>query len=81
MSGGGGNIGPHLSAYLERIERVAEERDARTADINAIYGEAKSNGLDVKAMRKIVAMRKQDGDKRKAEAETLDIYLAALGML
>jgi uncharacterized protein (UPF0335 family) len=70
----------HLRAFIERIERLEEERKALSADIKDVYGEAKANGFDVKIMRKIVSIRKQDRDKRIEEESILDIYLAALGM-
>lgn len=71
----------HLRAFIERIERLEEEKKALSDDIKDVYAEAKGNGFDVKIMRRIVALRKQDADKRREEAEILDLYLAALGML
>ena len=70
----------HLRAFIERIERLEEEKKALADDIKDVYGEAKANGFDVKAMRKIVTIRKQDRDKRIEEETILDLYLAALGM-
>ncbi len=70
----------HLRAFIERIERLEEEKKALTDDIKDVYGEAKANGFDVKIMRKIVSIRKQDRDKRMEEETILDLYLAALGM-
>jgi uncharacterized protein (UPF0335 family) len=70
----------HLRAFIERIERLEEERKALSDDIKDVYGEAKANGFDVKIMRKIVSLRKQDRDKRMEEETILDLYLAALGM-
>ena len=72
--------GGHLRAFIERIERLEEEKKALADDIKDVYGEAKANGFDVKAMRKIVTIRKQDRDKRIEEETILDLYLAALGM-
>ena len=69
-----------LRSLVERIERLDEERKALGNDIRDIYAEAKSNGFDVKIMRKIVSIRKQDRDKRIEEETILDLYLAALGM-
>ena len=65
---------------LERIERLEEEKQALADDIKDVYGEAKANGFDVKIMRKIVSIRKQDRDQRMEEETILDLYLAALGM-
>ena len=70
----------HLRAFIERIERLEEEKKALAGDIKDVYGEAKANGFDVKIMRKIVSMRKQDRDSRIEEETVLDLYLTALGM-
>jgi uncharacterized protein (UPF0335 family) len=70
----------HLLAFIERIERLEEEKKALTSDIKDVYGEAKANGFDVKIMRKIVSIRKQDRDSRIEEETVLELYLAALGM-
>ncbi|HEY1943387.1 MAG TPA: GapR family DNA-binding domain-containing protein [Roseiarcus sp.] len=70
----------HLKAFIERIERLEEEKKAIADDIKDVYAEAKGNGFDVKIIRKIVSIRKQDRDKRREEEEILELYLAALGM-
>ncbi len=70
----------HLRSFIERIERLEEEKRALADDIKDVYGEAKANGFDVKIMRKIVSIRKQDRDQRMEEETILDLYLAALGM-
>jgi uncharacterized protein (UPF0335 family) len=70
----------HLRAFIERIERLEEEKKALADDIKDVYSEAKGNGFDVKIMRKIVSIRKQDREKRREEEEILDLYLAALGI-
>lgn len=70
----------HLRAFIERIERLEEEKKALVDDIKDVYGEAKANGFDVKIMRKIVSLRKQDREKRMEEETILDLYLASLGM-
>jgi uncharacterized protein (UPF0335 family) len=70
-----------LRSIIERVERMEEEKKAIADDIRDIYVEAKGNGMDVKALRAIVRMRKQDPNER-AEAETiLETYMHALGML
>jgi uncharacterized protein (UPF0335 family) len=71
--------GGHLKAFIERIERLEEEKKALAEDIKEVYAEAKGNGYDVKIMRKIVSIRKQDANKRREEEEILDLYLSALG--
>lgn len=69
----------HLRAFLERIERLEEEKRAIADDIKEVYAEAKGTGYDVKIMRKIISMRRMDRDKRREEEEILELYLAALG--
>ena len=71
----------HLRAFIERIERMEEEKRAIATDIKEIYVEAKSNGFDTKIIRKIVALRRQDSEKRKEEEAMLDLYKNALGMI
>lgn len=81
MTSGGSNSvdAGHLRAFLERIERLEEERRAIADDIKEVYAEAKGTGYDAKIMRKIVSMRRMDRDKRREEEEILDLYLSALG--
>jgi uncharacterized protein (UPF0335 family) len=69
-----------LKSYIERVERLHEERQAIAADISDIYGEAKGNGFDTKIIRKIVAMRRLDADDRAEQETILELYLEALGM-
>jgi uncharacterized protein (UPF0335 family) len=70
----------HLKAFIERIERLEEEKRALAEDIKDVYSEAKGTGYDVKIMRKIISIRRQDRAKRQEEEEILDLYLSALGM-
>lgn len=70
-----------LRAFIERIERLEEEKKTVADDIKDVYGEAKGMGFDTKAMRKIIQLRKKDADERAEEEAILDTYLAALGML
>jgi uncharacterized protein (UPF0335 family) len=70
-----------LKAIVERIERLEEEKKATSDDIRDVYAEAKGNGFDVKALRTIVRLRKQDTDERREEQEVLETYMHALGML
>ena len=69
-----------LHALIQRIERLEEEKAAIAADIKEIYLEAKGTGFDVKAMRKVVALRKKETAERQEEQALLDLYLHALGM-
>ena len=69
-----------LRAFVERIERLEEEKKAISDDIKDIYAEAKGNGYDVKALRQIIRLRKQDANERQEMEALLDLYLHALGM-
>ena len=71
----------HLKAFVERIERLEEEKKALSDDIRDVYAEAKATGFDVKALRTIIRMRKEDTDERKEHEAILETYLLALGML
>ena len=70
-----------LKAFVERIERLEEEKKAIAGDIRDVYAEAKGNGYDAKAMRVIVRLRKQDKDERKEHEAILETYMHALGMI
>ncbi|HEV3045238.1 MAG TPA: DUF2312 domain-containing protein [Roseiarcus sp.] len=70
----------HLRSFVERVEKLEEEKKALADDIKDVYAEAKGTGFDVKILRKIVSIRRRDNDKRREEEEILDLYLAALGM-
>ena len=73
--------GGHLRAFIERIERLEEEKRTIADDIKEVYAEAKGNGFDAKIMRKIVSIRRMDREKRIEEETILDLYLQALGEL
>ena len=70
-----------LKAFVERVERLEEEKKAIADDIRDVYAEAKGNGFDVKALRTVVRLRKQDVNERKEQEAILETYLHALGML
>ena len=70
-----------LKAIVERIERLEEEKKTISDDIRDVYSEAKGNGYDVKALRTIIRMRKQDANERAEQETILETYLQALGML
>ena len=71
----------HLKAFVERIERLEEEKKAIADDIRDVYAEAKGTGFDAKALRTVVRLRKIDADERKEQDAILETYLHALGML
>ena len=70
-----------LKAFVERVERLEEEKKTISDDIRDVYAEAKANGFDVKTLRVVVRMRKQDANERAEQQAILDTYLHALGML
>jgi uncharacterized protein (UPF0335 family) len=69
-----------LKAFVERIERLEEEKAALASDIRDVYAEAKGNGFDIKILRKVIGLRKKDRDERMEEEAVLDLYMQALGM-
>jgi uncharacterized protein (UPF0335 family) len=73
--------GKRLKAFIERVERLEEEKKALAEDIRDVYAEAKGTGFDPKIMRKIVSLRKANLEKRREEQELLDLYMAAIGMV
>jgi uncharacterized protein (UPF0335 family) len=70
-----------LKAFVERIERLEEEKKAIADDIRDVYAESKANGFDVRTLRTVVRLRKQDLNERKEREAILETYLHALGML
>ena len=70
-----------LKAIIERIERLEEEKKTISDHIRDVYAEAKGNGFDVKALRTIVRLRKQDANERQEQETILETYMQALGML
>ncbi|MFN3076683.1 MAG: DUF2312 domain-containing protein [Alphaproteobacteria bacterium] len=75
----GGIAGDALRQFVDRIERLEEEKKALQDDIKDVYGQAKGQGFDVKVLRKIISLRKKDRREREEEEELLELYLAALG--
>ena len=80
MARGGGVAAERLKSFIERIERLEEEKAALTADIREIYSEAKGTGFDTKVMRQIVRLRKMEEADRQEQQAILDTYKKALGL-
>ncbi len=80
MTDGGGIAAQRLRSFIERIERLEEEKAALTADIREVYAEAKGDGFDVKTMRQIVRLRKMESSDRAEQEALLDLYKTALGL-
>lgn len=70
-----------LKSFIERIERLEEDKAAIMGDLKEVYAEAKGEGFDTKIMRKVVRLRKQDKAQVQEEEAILDLYLSALGGL
>lgn len=70
-----------LKTIIERIERLEEDKAAVSADLKEVFAEAKGEGFDVKILRKVIRLRKQDKAKRQEEEALLDLYLSAIGGL
>jgi len=69
-----------LRSFVERIETLEEERKGLADDVKDIYTEAKAIGFDVKILRKLVSLRKQDADARREEQALLELYASAIGL-
>jgi uncharacterized protein (UPF0335 family) len=69
-----------LKSFIERIERLEEEKAALTADLREVYSEAKAAGFDTKIMRQVVRLRKMETADRQEQEELLDIYKRAVGL-
>jgi uncharacterized protein (UPF0335 family) len=74
-----GTAQTQLKTIIERIERLEEDKAAVMADLKEVFAEAKGNGFDVKILRKVIRLRKQDTAKRQEEEALLDLYLSAIG--
>ena len=70
-----------LRLFIERIERLEEEKKGIADDVRDVYAEAKANGYDTKVLRQVVRLRKQDSAERQETEALLDLYLHALGMI
>ncbi|WP_334130206.1 DUF2312 domain-containing protein [Sneathiella sp.] len=81
MADVGGVAADHLRSYIERIERLEEEKKGISNDIKEIFAEAKGTGFDVKAMRVILRLRKMDKADVQEQEYMVELYRQALGML
>lgn len=77
----GANAQGRLRGFIERLERLDEDKQAVMADMKEVFIEAKGEGYDVKIMRKVLRINKMDKAKRQEEEAILDLYLSALGLL
>ena len=77
----GGIAGDQLKQYIERIERLEEEKKTIAEDIREVFAEAKGNGFDSKIMRKVISLRKMEESERDEQDTLLELYKAAIGMI
>jgi uncharacterized protein (UPF0335 family) len=80
MADVGGIAAERLRAFVERIERLEEEKAALGADVREVYAEAKAVGFDVKIMRQVIRLRKMDHSDRQEQEHLLDLYKRAVGL-
>jgi uncharacterized protein (UPF0335 family) len=76
----GGIAADRLRSFVERIERLEEEKKGIADDIKDVYAEAKGTGFDVKIIRQIIRLRKKEKEERQEEEELIELYKMALGM-
>lgn len=76
----GGVAGERLRSFVERIERLEEEKKALSDDIREVYAEAKGTGFDTKVLRQVIRLRAMDQSDRSEMEELLDVYKRALDM-
>lgn len=81
MADGATNIAAErLKSFIERIERLEEEKAGIATDIREVYAEAKGSGFDAKIMRQVIKLRKMEDQDRREQEDLLELYLGALGM-
>ena len=78
MTNNGGIAGDHLRSFIERIERLEEEKKAIAEDLKEVFAEAKSVGFDTKIMRTVIKIRKMEAHERQEQEALLDVYMHAL---
>lgn len=76
----GGVAGERLKSFIERLERLEEEKAGIANDIKEVYAESKGSGFDVKILRKLIQLRKMDQALREEQETLLDVYMRAIGM-
>lgn len=80
MADSSGIAADRLRSFIERIERLEEEKAALAADIREVYSEARGVGFDVKVLRQVVRLRKMNNAERREQEELLETYMRALEM-
>ena len=75
----GGVAAERLRSFVERIERLEEDKAGIANDLKDVYLEAKGEGFDTKVLRKLIGVRRKDPQQRREEDELLELYLSAIG--
>lgn len=78
---GHNSVDPALKSFVERIEKLEEEKRQTAEDVRSVYGEAKDKDIDVRALRAVIRMRREDAEKRAAREAAIDDILHRLGMI
>lgn len=78
-TGSSGVAADRLRSFIERVERLEEDKVAIMTDMKEVYAEAKGEGYDVKILRQVIRIRKMDRAERQEQEAILDLYLSALG--
>jgi len=73
-----GTTADRLRSFIQRVERLEEDKKGIADDIKEVYGEAKGEGFDVKVLRKVIALRKKDPEEVAEEEELLELYMSAI---
>lgn len=81
MADAGGIAADRLKSFIERIERLEEEKATIAGDIREVYSEAKSTGFETKIMRQVVRLRKMEAHDREEQEQLLDLYKRAVGLV
>lgn len=74
-----GTTADRLRSFIQRVERLEEDKKGIADDIKEVYSEAKGEGFDVKVLRKVIALRKKDPEEVAEEEELLELYMSAIG--
>lgn len=77
----GGLSAEHLKQFIERVERLEQEKQGIAEDIKEVFAEAKSNGFDVKTLKEVIKIRRMDASELEEQEYLLDTYKRALGLL
>lgn len=78
---GHNSVDPTLKSFVDRIEKLEDEKSLASEDIKSVYAEAKGKDIDVRALRAVIKLRREDAEKRRAREDAIDALLLKLGMI